>query len=489
MKRLVSIFLTLCMCFSACVILTACNGGEEASESRSTTIWIDEHYYTAEWSYDATHHWYVCDDEGCTAVFDEAEHSWSEGTVTAQPTKEADGVKTFTCTVCGYAKTEPVSYVMDKAVANRVYSSMGNEELGILGIDLNKDGLFLSMATHDIDLSVNEKESIARFEYDESGKMTSVIFYLDKEISCPITEYDEKGRPTRIKEFTVFSYTQNGVIFTPDGINFITLDEYGRCVNFKNSYNEYALSLEGNVGKWNRVDESEEQFYVVEYENNTALVRLEEWDSADNYSYGCEYKYNEKGLPTEYRYVEDPAEGGYMVRYEYNGAEQLVKVGEYEILGDTETKENEDLYIYDSNGRLAEIKWLDGNGAQYGGELYTYDEKGNLIKKETNYHPEADTVKRVYEYTYDDNGRTTSQVTTEKYSDGTERKSEYKYEYNENGRKNTYIEYDAAGHKQSERITELYNDGTCKETVIRYENGVEVFREEMNFDKNGDLVE
>ena len=37
-----------------------------------------------------------------------AEHTWDNGKVTTQPTCTEDGVKTYTCTVCGATRTEPV---------------------------------------------------------------------------------------------------------------------------------------------------------------------------------------------------------------------------------------------------------------------------------------------------------------------------------------------------------------------------------------------
>lgn len=39
---------------------------------------------------------------------DETSHVWNDGEVTLDPTCIAEGVKTFTCTVCGATKTEPV---------------------------------------------------------------------------------------------------------------------------------------------------------------------------------------------------------------------------------------------------------------------------------------------------------------------------------------------------------------------------------------------
>ena len=38
-----------------------------------------------------------------------ADHNWDNGKVTKQPTKTTEGVKTFTCSVCGATKTEPIA--------------------------------------------------------------------------------------------------------------------------------------------------------------------------------------------------------------------------------------------------------------------------------------------------------------------------------------------------------------------------------------------
>ena len=63
-----------------------------------------EHYYNDGYSYDEVNHWHNC--SGCGEKADLAEHTWDEGTVTTRPTEEAEGEKTFTCTVCGATKAE-----------------------------------------------------------------------------------------------------------------------------------------------------------------------------------------------------------------------------------------------------------------------------------------------------------------------------------------------------------------------------------------------
>ena len=66
------------------------------------------HTYSTEWTTNATHHWHASTCEHTEEKSDYAEHSWNGGQVTTDPTMTTDGVKTYTCTVCGAQKTEPV---------------------------------------------------------------------------------------------------------------------------------------------------------------------------------------------------------------------------------------------------------------------------------------------------------------------------------------------------------------------------------------------
>ena len=135
MKKTVSLLLTVCMCLSVVVMLTACDdeeqtptndeqtsaageeqtsaAGEEqtsAAGEEQTSAAEEEHTHTykTEWTTDAMHHWHACEGADCADVADKAEHTWDEGVITTPATAQADGVKTFTCTVCGQTKTESV---------------------------------------------------------------------------------------------------------------------------------------------------------------------------------------------------------------------------------------------------------------------------------------------------------------------------------------------------------------------------------------------
>lgn len=97
MKKIVSLLLAVCMYLSVGILLTACD--EEHT-----------HTYKTEWSKDRTHHWHACETNGCLEILDKAEHTWNDGEVTTQATAQANGEKTFTCTVCGGTNVETVTF-------------------------------------------------------------------------------------------------------------------------------------------------------------------------------------------------------------------------------------------------------------------------------------------------------------------------------------------------------------------------------------------
>ena len=63
------------------------------------------------WLNDETHHWHKCTAEGCPiadGVYDKAEHAWGDPVV-VEPTVDAAGSKTYTCSVCGKTKVETLA--------------------------------------------------------------------------------------------------------------------------------------------------------------------------------------------------------------------------------------------------------------------------------------------------------------------------------------------------------------------------------------------
>lgn len=98
-------FVTIMTLVLTIVLFTACSNG-------------GKHNYLKEWSYNETHHWHACADNGCKETKDKDEHSWNDGSVSVEPTTEKEGVMVYTCMVCNKEKAEQI----DKLVVEKEYT-------------------------------------------------------------------------------------------------------------------------------------------------------------------------------------------------------------------------------------------------------------------------------------------------------------------------------------------------------------------------------
>ena len=95
------------------------------SSSSSTPSETHTHEYATAWSSDATKHWHD-DTCGHNTKSEEAEHTYNDGEETADGTK-------FTCTVCGYTKTEASKYRVIEAKWNDNFNSITNCTIHSIG--------------------------------------------------------------------------------------------------------------------------------------------------------------------------------------------------------------------------------------------------------------------------------------------------------------------------------------------------------------------
>ena len=65
------------------------------------------HNYKTEWFNDEAKHWHEC--SICGEKTDISGHTWDNGTVTEEPTTEAEGLRILTCSVCGQTETEIIA--------------------------------------------------------------------------------------------------------------------------------------------------------------------------------------------------------------------------------------------------------------------------------------------------------------------------------------------------------------------------------------------
>ena len=72
-----------------------------------------QHVWSKDWFSDTDNHWHNCTSAGCDVTDTSqkdgyAAHTWDSGTITTEPTENAEGIKTFECTVCKKTKTESI---------------------------------------------------------------------------------------------------------------------------------------------------------------------------------------------------------------------------------------------------------------------------------------------------------------------------------------------------------------------------------------------
>ena len=53
-----------------------------------------------------------------------ANHSWDAGNVTLEPTEEAEGIRVYTCTICGKTKSEAIAPLPASGCGGSIVSSI-----------------------------------------------------------------------------------------------------------------------------------------------------------------------------------------------------------------------------------------------------------------------------------------------------------------------------------------------------------------------------
>lgn len=251
MKKIKSLSFILCFAIAFTALLTSCAHQCE---------------FATDWSKDATAHWHACTKADCVEIADKAEHTWNEGEITTEATQEADGVKTFTCTVCAQTKTEAVAFTgmtntewksafYDSVFENFTYTEVITTET--TGISMNAESVYkftedaawakmtVGSETEEsyapdtasanevrkqlVD-SIKDIASYSKYEYDpatKTYKATEEIEITSLGASTDdVTLKFADGKLVEIK-YTV-SFTQGGIAFSATST--ITLSDYGTVV-------------------------------------------------------------------------------------------------------------------------------------------------------------------------------------------------------------------------------------------------------------------
>ena len=251
MKKLLSVFLAASMLLAMGVMLVSCAHKCE---------------FSTDWSSDDASHWHACTGEECTLVADKADHAWDAGVITTKATQDADGVKTFTCSVCAKTKTESVPFTgftreeWNAAFADALFENFAYSEVATVkgsGVTVDTDATYkftketawvktvmagqsnesYAPSKPDADElreqlidSIKDMTPYEKFAYDAASKTykaTSAIHIeaLNTSTSDVALSFDD-GKLVKIT-FTA-SFTQGDIDFT--ATETITLSDYGTVV-------------------------------------------------------------------------------------------------------------------------------------------------------------------------------------------------------------------------------------------------------------------
>ncbi|MBR4758542.1 MAG: leucine-rich repeat protein [Lachnospiraceae bacterium] len=167
------------------------------------------HSFASSWTHDATSHWHACTGAGCSEVSGKAAHSFDGGVITKAATEAAEGVKTYTCQVCKYQKTEAIAKL----------TPSGSGQTG----DKQADPL----ATNPVGSEVKAQDGTAEYEVtgkteDASGKEMLTVTYTDAEgkaekatkVEIPATVVLSDGTKAQVTEVAPKAFENNKKVKT-----------------------------------------------------------------------------------------------------------------------------------------------------------------------------------------------------------------------------------------------------------------------------------
>ncbi|PLX17614.1 MAG: hypothetical protein C0597_06915 [Marinilabiliales bacterium] len=204
--------------------------------------------------------------------------------------------------------------------------------------------------------------------------------------------YDNFGKKIREERFNGTEYQIIKYNYSGDKLLEITRSDIYGYVEHKRVFNY--------TGDVCIVDIKDDQSNVIgklinKYDENNNIIESTEYDEKDNIKEKYIYKFDGKLLKEKTKYAGENFI--YRETYKYNSKNLLDKVLKEKPEGNTITN---NIYTYDSEGKLIEEQWYDNNPSENSKKTYYYNKKGLLEKVEVYYSLYRYRIQYKYEYTF-----------------------------------------------------------------------------------------
>ena len=237
------------------------------------------HNYSTVWSYDNTSHWHECD---CGDKTDIGSHISNGGIVIVQPTYNSTGLRTYSCSVCGYVMhTETIPVIKPDYYPNYIYDDFNPfinvtpaysfEQIKLTG-KISKNNVILKWT----DVEDADKYTVYQLV---DGKYKAIKTTTEN-------TYTVENLPTGKYKFIV-RYTADGRISPISKCNSLT-------ANIKNSKPYPVATVKNNIVtlKWQPVDNAEKYaIYLVKDGKATKLKETEKTSVKYTLKPGKEYQF------------------------------------------------------------------------------------------------------------------------------------------------------------------------------------------------------
>ncbi len=211
--RIKALTVALLLCAMAVFGLVACNGGNDPADTTVADTTAPETPTEAPTECVHEEAYKPADDENhekycskCNATIATEAHTWDEGAVTTEPTLDAEGVKTYTCSVCGHTRTESMAKLNIKDV---------------LGLEINMSDIKNPLMQPIFSGTVTVNETVM---FLDKGDVKSLLYPIESIQS--VTSYDGKKVYEEGKDYVLV-----------DGKIQVTENSSIPCITSKKFYN------------------------------------------------------------------------------------------------------------------------------------------------------------------------------------------------------------------------------------------------------------